>query len=60
MDFVTVIDQVIALLRQRGRVTYRTLQLRFALADTQLVALAACASVRVLGSVCGVGGKGRL
>ena len=26
MDFVAVVDQVIALLRQRGRVTYRTLQ----------------------------------
>ena len=28
MDFVAVVDQVIALLRQRGRVTYRTLQVR--------------------------------
>ena len=27
MDFVTVVDQAIALLRQRGRLTYRTLQL---------------------------------
>jgi class 3 adenylate cyclase len=26
MDFVALVDQVIALLRQRGRVTYRTLQ----------------------------------
>jgi len=26
VDFVAVVDQVIALLRQRGRVTYRTLQ----------------------------------
>ena len=26
MDFVAVVDQVIALLRQRGRLTYRTLQ----------------------------------
>src|SRR5438874_5315580 len=29
MDFVAVVDQVIALLRQRGRVTYRTLQRQF-------------------------------
>ena len=39
MDFVAVVDQVIALLRQRGRVTYRTLQLQFALDDEQLAAL---------------------
>ena len=26
MDFVAVLDQVLALLRQRGRMTYRTLQ----------------------------------
>ena len=31
MDFVAVVDQVIALLRQRGRLTYRTLQLQFQL-----------------------------
>jgi hypothetical protein len=31
VDFVAVVDQVIALLRQRGRVTYRTLQLQFTL-----------------------------
>src|SRR5262249_3824841 len=31
MDFVAVLDQVIALLRQRGRMTYRTLQLQFQL-----------------------------
>jgi hypothetical protein len=30
---------VIALLRQRGRVTYRTLQLQFTLDDAQLAAL---------------------
>ena len=29
MDFVAVVDQVIALLRQWGRVTYRTLQRQF-------------------------------
>jgi class 3 adenylate cyclase/predicted ATPase len=35
MDFVALVDQVIALLRQRGRVTYRTLQRQFQLdADT--------------------------
>ena len=39
MDFVAVVDQVIALLRQRGRVTYRTLQLQFTLDDAQLAAL---------------------
>jgi len=26
VDFVAVVDQAIALLRQRGRLTYRTLQ----------------------------------
>ncbi len=39
MDFVAIVDQVIALVRQRGRVTYRTLQLQFTLDDEQLVAL---------------------
>jgi hypothetical protein len=39
VDFVAVVDQVIALLRQRGRVTYRTLQLQFTLDDEQLAAL---------------------
>src|SRR6266852_1977294 len=34
-----MVDQVIALLRQRGRVTYRTLQIQFALDDAQLAAL---------------------
>jgi class 3 adenylate cyclase/predicted ATPase len=35
MDFVALVDEVIALLRQRGRVTYRTLQRQFQLdADT--------------------------
>ena len=29
MDFVAVLDQVLALLRQRGRMTYRTLQRQF-------------------------------
>ena len=36
MDFVTVLDQVIALLRQRGRLTYRTLQRQFQLDDEAL------------------------
>ena len=39
MDFVAVVDQVIALLRQRGRVTYRAIQLQFTLDDEQLAAL---------------------
>jgi hypothetical protein len=39
VDFVTVMEQAIALLRQRGRVTYRTLQLQFTLDDEQLAAL---------------------
>src|SRR5262245_25062331 len=39
MDFVTVVDQAIALLRQRGRLTYRTLQLQFQLDDAHLEAL---------------------
>jgi len=36
VDFVAVLDQVIALLRQRGRVTYRTLKRQFQLDDTAL------------------------
>jgi len=39
VDFVAVVDQAIALLRQRGRLTYRTLQLQFQLDDTHLEAL---------------------
>jgi len=39
VDFVAVVDQVLTLLRQRGRVTYRTLQLQFTLDDEQLAAL---------------------
>src|SRR5919109_2847638 len=31
VDFVALVDQVLALLRQRGRVTYRTLQRQFQL-----------------------------
>jgi hypothetical protein len=33
VDFVAVVDQVIVLLRQRGRVAYRTLQRQFQLDD---------------------------
>jgi class 3 adenylate cyclase/tetratricopeptide (TPR) repeat protein len=36
VDFVAVVDQVIALLRQRGRMTYRTLQRQFQLDDDAL------------------------
>ena len=36
MDFVAVVDQVIALLRQRGRLTYRTLKRQFQLDDDVL------------------------
>jgi class 3 adenylate cyclase len=39
MDFVAVVDQAIALLRQRGRLTYRTLQVQFQLDDAHLEAL---------------------
>src|SRR5437762_5103521 len=39
MDFVAVADQAVALLRQRGRLTYRTLQLQFQLDDAHLDAL---------------------
>ena len=39
VDFVVVVDQAIALLRQRGRLTYRTLQLQFQLDDAHLAAL---------------------
>src|SRR5262245_18018399 len=39
VDFVAVVDQAIALLRQRGRLMYRTLQLQFQLDDEHLQAL---------------------
>jgi hypothetical protein len=39
VDFVTVVDQAITLLRQRGRLTYRTLQLQFQLDEVSLEAL---------------------
>jgi len=37
MDFYEVLDQVVALLRSRGRVTYAALQLQFGLTDEQWV-----------------------
>jgi len=36
VDFVTVVDQAIALLRQRGRLTYGTLKRQFQLDDAAL------------------------
>ena len=39
MDFVAVLDQVSTLLRQRGRVAYRTLKVQFHLDDEALEAL---------------------
>ena len=36
MEFYAVLDQLINLLRQRGRVTYRALKLQFGLDDEQL------------------------
>jgi hypothetical protein len=39
MDFYEVFDHVLALLRQRGRVSYRALKVQFHLDDEQLDAL---------------------
>ena len=39
MDLYAVIDQVVALLQQRGRLTYRALQYQFNLDDAGLAAL---------------------
>ena len=39
MDFYAVLDQVVALLRQRQRLTYRALKLQFQLDDGALEAL---------------------
>jgi class 3 adenylate cyclase len=39
VDFVAVVDQVIALLHQRGRITYGALQLQYGLTDAQLEVL---------------------
>ncbi len=36
MDFYEVVDQVVQLLQQRGRLTYRSLQRQFALDDEAL------------------------
>jgi hypothetical protein len=39
MDFYAVLDQVVELLRRRGRVTYGALRLQFGLNDEQLAVL---------------------
>ena len=39
MDLYAVIDQVAALLRQHGRVSYRSIQLQFDLTAEQLAAV---------------------
>jgi hypothetical protein len=39
MTFEEILDQVIAMLQRRGRVTYRTLQLQFQLDEDHLAAL---------------------
>src|SRR5262252_2239579 len=39
MDFYEMLDQVVTLLRSRGRVTYRALKVQFALDDDRLDAL---------------------
>jgi hypothetical protein len=39
MDFYAVLDQVVALLQRRGRVTYSALKLQFHLDDDQLAVL---------------------
>ena len=39
MDFYTVLDQVVDLLRSRGRVTYGALKLQFGLTEEQLAVL---------------------
>ena len=39
MDFYDVLDQIVALLQRRGRVTYNALKLQFRLDDEQLAVL---------------------
>jgi hypothetical protein len=39
MDFYAILDQVIDLLQQRGRVSYRALKVQFKLDDESLEAL---------------------
>src|SRR5215470_8574754 len=39
MTFEEILDQALAMVQRRGRVTYRTLKLQFALDDEQLAAL---------------------
>jgi hypothetical protein len=41
MEFYALLDQVVALLRSRGRVSYRTLKLQFNLNDEAIAALKA-------------------
>ena len=41
MDLYEISDQVVALLRQRGRLAYRALKLQFQLDEEQLEALSA-------------------
>jgi hypothetical protein len=44
MDFYVVLDQVMDLLRMRGRLTYRALKIQFKLDDDQLEALKSAAT----------------
>jgi hypothetical protein len=39
MTFEEILDQALAMVQRRGRVTYRTLKLQFALDDEQLATL---------------------
>src|SRR5262249_19632673 len=39
MSFEDILDQALAMVQRRGRVTYRTLKLQFALDDEQLATL---------------------
>jgi len=39
MDFYDILDQIVALLQRRGRVTYNALKLQFHLDDDQLAVL---------------------
>jgi predicted ATPase len=52
MDFYEVVDQVIDLLRSRGRVSYRALKLRFGLDDEGLDAVKEELLYAYRGSVC--------
>ena len=39
MEFYDILDQIVALLQRRGRVTYNALKLQFTLDDDQLAVL---------------------